>query len=173
MKLSPLITEQEISKKIKELGAEITKKYKGKDLVVVGVLKGSYLFFADLIREIDLDIETDFCALSSYHGGTSSSGEVKITLDMQRSIKDKHVLIVEDIVDTGLTMSFLRTHCESRKPKSIAVASLLFKPEALKVETKLDFVGFKIPNDFVVGFGLDYQGQYRHLPYIAQVQNIN
>lgn len=172
MKLTPLITEKEISKKIKELGAEITKKYKGKELVVVGVLKGSYLFFADLIREIDLDIETDFCALSSYHG-TASSGEVKITLDMQRSIKDKHVLIVEDIVDTGLTMSFLRQHCQSRQPKSIAVASLLFKPEAVKVETKLDYVGFKIPNDFVVGFGLDYQGQYRHLPYIAQVQNIN
>lgn len=172
MKLTPLITEKEISKKIKELGAEITKKYKGKELVVVGVLKGSYLFFADLIREIDLDIETDFCALSSYHG-TSSTGEVKITLDMQKSIKDKHVLIVEDIVDTGLTMSFLRQHCQSRQPKSIAVASLLFKPEALKVETKLDYVGFKIPNDFVVGFGLDYQGQYRHLPYIAQVQNIN
>ena len=173
MKLTPLITEKEIAKKIKEMGAEITKKYKGKELVVVGVLKGSYLFFADLIREIDLDVETDFCALASYHGGTSSSGEVKITLDMQRSIRGKHVLIVEDIVDTGLTMAFLRTHCESRQPKSIAIASLLFKPEALKVEAKLDYVGFKIPNDFVVGFGLDYQGQYRHLPYIAQVQNIN
>ena len=172
MKLTPLITEKEIAAKIKEMGAEISKKYKGKELIVVGVLKGSYLFFADLIRTLDIDVETDFCALSSYHS-TTSSGEVKITLDMQRSIRGKHVLIVEDIVDTGLTMAFLRAHCESRAPKSIAIASLLFKPEALKVEAKLDYVGFKIPNDFVVGYGLDYQGHYRHLPYIAQVQDIN
>lgn len=172
LRLSPLISEEEISQRIDKIGATITDKYRGKDLVVVGVLKGSFMFFADLIRAIDTDLSCDFIGVSSYQGA-SSSGEVKINLDLSRSIKDRHVVLVEDIVDTGLTMNYLKRHLANHKPKSLMTAALLMKPDALKEKCDVDLVGFKIPNDFVVGFGLDYQGYFRNLPYIAQVSNIN
>jgi len=172
MRLSPLISDEEIRTRVVALGAEITDKFRGKDLIVVGVLKGSFMFFADLIREIDTDVTTDFCAVSSYTD-MHSSGEIKLTLDLSRSIRDRHVLIVEDIVDTGLTMNFLKRHFEAHKPKSLQCAALLYKPDALKEKCPVDYIGFKIPNDFVVGYGLDYQGYFRNLPYIAQVSNIN
>lgn len=172
LRLSPLISEEEISQRINKIGATITDKYRGKDLVVVGVLKGSFMFFADLIRAIDTDLSCDFIGVSSYQGA-QSSGEVKINLDLSRSIKDRHVVLVEDIVDTGLTMNYLKKHLANHKPKSLMTASLLMKPDALKEKCDVDLVGFKIPNDFVVGFGLDYQGYFRNLPYIAQVSNIN
>jgi hypoxanthine phosphoribosyltransferase len=172
MRLSPLISEEEISQRITKLGETITDKYRGKDLVVVGVLKGSFMFFADLIRAIDTDLSTDFVGVSSYQGA-QSSGEVKINLDLSRSIKDRHVVLVEDIVDTGLTMNYLKRHLQNHKPKSLMTATLLMKPDALKEKCDVDLVGFKIPNDFVVGFGLDYQGYFRNLPYVAQVSNIN
>lgn len=172
MRLTPLISEDEIRDRIQKMGATITDKFKGKDLVVVGVLKGSFMFFADLIRAIDTDLTCDFCGVSSY-SGAHSSGEVKVNLDLSRSIRDRHVVLVEDIVDTGLTMNFLKRHLMNHKPKSLLTASLLMKPDALKEKCDVDLVGFKIPNDFVVGFGLDYQGYFRNLPYIAQVSNIN
>ena len=172
LRLSPLISEQEISTRVVKIGSELTTKFRGKDLVVVGVLKGSFMFFADLVRAIDTDLTCDFCGVSSYTE-MQSSGEVKMTLDLSRSIRDRHVILVEDIVDTGLTMNFLKKHLLAHKPKSLVTAALLFKPDALKEDCPVDYVGFKIPNDFVVGYGLDYQGYFRNLPYIAQVSNIN
>lgn len=172
MKLEKFISEDKLQKRIAELGAEITEKYKDKELVVLGVLNGSFMFYSDLVRAIDLDLKCDFLGVSSYVG-MKSTGECKLTLDAGMSLKDKHILIVEDIVDTGLTMQFLQKHLEQRQVASMAISSLLFKKEALKVECDIDFVGFEIPNDFVVGYGLDYQGLYRNLPYIASVTNMN
>ncbi len=170
LNLSSYISEEKIQARVVELGKTLTDKFKDKELVAVCVLKGSFMFFSDLIRNIETDLSCEFFGVSSYHG-TTSSGEVKVTLDLSTPVEGKHVLLVEDIVDTGLTMNYLKTAMESRKPKSLTTVSLLEKPEALKVPCKIDYVGFKIPNDFVVGYGLDYQGQYRNLPYIAQVQD--
>ena len=172
LKLSKLIDEEQLSKRIKEMGAEITEKYKGEEVIAICILKGSFMFFADLMREIDLDVTCEFFGVSSYKG-TSSSGEVRVTLDLNRTIEGKHIIIVEDIVDTGLTMNYLKRTLESRRPKSLSTCSLLFKPEALKEECSIDTVGFEIKNHFVVGYGLDYEGYYRNLPYIAQAENLN
>lgn len=172
MKLSQLISADDIASKIKKMGEEITKSFEGKELLVVGVLKGSFMFYSDLVRAIDMDIYCDFMGASSY-SGMKSSGECQLTLDCRTPLKGKHVLLVEDIVDTGLTMNFLKNHIGQREPASLSTATLLLKPDALKVECPLDHVGFEIANDFVVGYGLDYQGYYRNLPYIAQVQNMN
>lgn len=171
LKLSSYLSEELIQKRVKELGEALTKKFRGQDLVAVCVLKGSFVFYSDLVRHIETDISCEFFGVSSYHGNTSSSGEVKVTLDLGHPVEGKHVLLVEDIVDTGLTMNYLKTAILSRKPLSLTTVALLEKPEALKVPCEIDFTGFKIPNDFVVGYGLDYQGYYRNLPYIAQVQN--
>src|SRR6185437_12033099 len=148
-------------------------RFKGKDLIAIATLKGSFMFYADLIREIETDILCEFCSAASYHSGAHSSGEVKLTMDIHCEIKDRHIVLIEDIVDTGLTMNFLRNHFLASKPKSLTTVTLLLKPDALKEKCPVDLVGFKIPNDFVVGYGLDYQGGFRHLPYIAQVANIN
>lgn len=171
LKLSTYISEEQIQTKVKELGAELTKKYQGKDLVAICVLKGSFMFYSDLIRTLQTDVQCEFFGVSSYNGNMTSSGEVKVTLDLGHPIEGKNVILIEDIVDTGLTMNYLRSNILSRKPKSLTTVALLEKPEALKVKCEIDLVGFKIPNDFVVGYGLDYQGYYRNLPYIAQVQN--
>jgi hypoxanthine phosphoribosyltransferase len=173
IKFSTLISEEKITARVREMGIELTEKFRGKDVVAIAALKGSFLFYADLIREIDTDIVCEFCSASSYHDGMKSSGEVKLGMDIGRSIRDRHVLLIEDIVDTGLTMNYLRNHFLARKPKSLTTATLLFKPDALKEKCPLDFIGFEIPNDFVVGYGLDYNGYFRHLPYVAQVANIN
>lgn len=170
LQIKPYITEEKIQKKVAELGAAITKKFKGQPLVAVCVLKGSFVFYSDLIREINADITCEFFGVSSYHGSTSS-GEVKVTLDLAHPVEGKHILLVEDIVDTGITINYLKNSILSRKPASLTTVALLEKPEALKVPCKLDYVGFKITNEFVVGYGLDYQGYYRNLPYIGQVQN--
>lgn len=172
LKLSTYINESDIQAKVKEMGAALSKKFKGEEVVAVCVLKGSFMFYSDLIRNIDGDITCEFFGVSSYHG-TTSSGEVKVTLDLASPVEGKHVLLVEDIVDTGLTMNYLKNSILARKPKALTTVALLEKPEALKVKCEIDLVGFKIPNDFVVGYGLDYQGFYRNLPYIAQVQNFN
>lgn len=169
--VKPYLTAAQLQKRISEIGSELTKKFKGKKVVAVCVLKGSFIFFSDLIRNIDSDVSCEFFGVSSYYGGTSSSGEVKVTLDLSSPVEDKHVLLVEDIVDTGITMNYLKTSILSRKPASLTTATLLLKPEALKVPCEIDHVGFKISNEFVVGYGLDYQGYYRNLPFIGQVQN--
>lgn len=173
LKMSTLIDEKKIQSRVKELGAEITKLCKKEDLIAICVLKGSFMFYSDLIREIEADVKMDFIGCSSYGKGTKSSGEVKMTLDLTQSIEGKNILLVEDIVDTGLTMKFLTETLKVRKPKKIYSAALLFKPEALKVDYKPDFVGFEIGTEFVVGYGLDYQGWYRNLPYVAVVESLN
>ena len=172
-KLEVMLTKDQIAKRVQEMGAQIERDYAGKDLLLLGVLKGSFVFISDLSRSIDLPLSVDFIGLSSYGEATESSGVVKITSDVSKPIENKHVLIVEDIVDTGLTMNFLKKHLLNHKPKSLVTATLLMKPDALKEDCPVDYVGFKIPNDFVVGYGLDYQGYFRNLPYIAQVSNIN
>lgn len=173
LKMSTYISEDEIQKKVKSLGQELSKKFKGKEVVAVCVLKGSFVFYSDLIRNIEADISCEFFGVSSYHGGTTSSGEVKVTLDLSSPVEGKHVILVEDIIDTGLTMNYLKSAILSRKPATLTTVALLEKPDALKVPCEIDHVGFKIPNDFVVGYGLDYNGFYRNLPYIAQVQSLN
>ena len=172
LNLKTHISEEQIQPKVKQIGEELTAKLKGKNVVAICVLKGSFLFFSDLIRQINADITCEFFGVSSYHGNTTSSGEVKVTLDLSSPIEGQHVILVEDIVDTGLTMNYLKKSIESRNPASVTTVSLLEKPEALKVPCKIDYVGFKITNEFVVGYGLDYQGYYRNLPFIAQVQNL-
>lgn len=172
-KLSTLLTEKQIAERVHALGEVLTDKFRNKDLVAICILKGSFVFFSDLIRTINLDLKVEFLACSSYHGGTKSSGEVKMTLDLATPVEGKHILLVEDIVDTGLTMSYLIKSLEQRKPASITTCSLLFKPAALKTDVKLDHVGFEIKDQFVVGYGLDYQNFYRNLPYVAEVENFN
>lgn len=168
--VKPYISEEKLEAKIAEISAALTKKFKGQQVVAICVLKGSFMFYSDLIRQIDADITCEFFGVSSYHGATSS-GEVKVTLDLAQPIEGKHVILVEDIVDTGLTMNYLIKSIEARKPASLTTVALLEKPEALKVKCKVDHVGFQITNEFVVGYGLDYQGYYRNLPFIGQVQN--
>lgn len=173
LQIQPLITTEEIQKKVKELGDLITEKYNGEPVVAICVLKGSMMFFADLIREIRTDLICEFIGLSSYEDKLQSSGEVKMTSDLNTSIAGKNVIIVEDIIDSGLTMNYLQCILKARKPASITTCTLLHKPDAAKEECEIDFVGFKIPNDFVVGYGLDYQGHYRNLPFIGQVSILN
>lgn len=171
LELKTYISEEKIQAKVAEIGKALTTKFKGKKVTAVCVLKGSFMFYSDLIRNINTDITCEFFGVSSYNGGTSSSGEVKVTLDLSSPVEGQHVILVEDIVDTGLTMNYLKKAIESRNPASLTTIALLEKPEALKVPCKLDYVGFKIENEFVVGYGLDYDGYFRNLPYIAQVQN--
>jgi hypoxanthine phosphoribosyltransferase len=170
LEIKPYITEEQLQKKISEMGEALTQQFKGKKVVAVCVLKGSFMFYSDLIRQIQTDLTCEFFGVSSYHG-TSSSGEVKVTLDLAKPVENMHVLLVEDIVDTGLTMNYLKNSILARKPASLTTVALLEKPDALKVPCKLDHVGFKISNEFVVGYGLDYEGFYRNLPFIGQVQN--
>ena len=172
MKLTELISQEKIEKRVNEIGRQLSEKFKDKDVVAVCILKGSFMFYADLIRALDIDLACDFFGVSSYQGN-SSSGEVKLTLDLSKPVHDKHVILIEDIVDTGLTMQYLQKALLARNPKSLTTTTLLLKPSALRCKVKLDVVGFEISDQFVVGYGLDYQGHYRNLPYIAQVQDIN
>ena len=170
---SKLIDEKKILSRVKEMGEELAKIARKEDLILISVLKGSFMFFSDLVRNIDADVKVEFLGCSSYGNAMKSSGEEKLTMDLTTAIEGKSVVLVEDIVDTGLTMEYLVKSLEARKPKSIRTCSLLLKPDALKAKLKLDYVGFEIGNEFVVGYGLDYQGYYRNLPYIAQVDNLN
>lgn len=173
MNVTELIDENQIQKKVSEIGEALTKKFKGEPLVAICVLKGSFIFYADLIRQIDTDLICDFFGVSSYLNSSQSSGEVRLTLDLNQPIAGRNVLLVEDIVDTGLTMNYIKKNLLARNPKSLTTVALLYKPEALKTECKIDYCGFDIGNEFVVGYGLDYQGRYRHLPYIARLNSIN
>lgn len=172
LKLNPVFKPEKLQTRIDELAELINKDFKGQPVTALGVLKGSFVFYADLIRRLDLDVTCDFCEVKSY-SGTQSMGEARLTMDAGTSLTDKNVLIIEDIIDTGLTMNFLKKHIESRNPKTIKIISLLLKPDSLKTKNPADYVGFEISNDFVVGYGLDYQGLYRNLPYLAQIQNLN
>lgn len=150
-----LVSREQIAKRVKELGAQITEDYKGECVTLVCTLRGASIFFADLAREIDGDVVMDFISASSYGEGTTSSGEVKMIKDLSEPIKDKHVIIVEDIIDTGITLTYLKKLFEARSPRSLKICSLLDKPSRRKVELKGDYIGFEIPNEFVVGYGLD------------------
>ncbi|MGI8554929.1 MAG: hypoxanthine phosphoribosyltransferase [Pyrinomonadaceae bacterium] len=170
--LEIMFSAEQIQARVKELGAEISRDYAVKDLVFIGILKGSCIFLADLIRAVDLKLTIDFMAVSSYKDATVSSGDVEILKDLTNSIRGKDVIICEDIVDTGLTLFRLLEILDSRGTNSIKIATLLDKPEPrLKKELKIDYCGFQIPNKFVVGYGLDAAGRYRNLPFIAVVKN--
>jgi hypoxanthine phosphoribosyltransferase len=170
--LEILFSEDTIRDKIAEMGAQITADYEGKDVVLVGVLKGSCVFLADLMRKVELPLSIDFMAISSYKDGMQSSGDVEILKDLSNPIRGKDVIVVEDIVDTGLTLSRLLEILGSRGATSIKLASFLDKPEPrIKKELKIDYTGFVVPNKFVVGYGLDAAGRYRNLPFIAVVRN--
>lgn len=170
--LEVLFSAEEIQARVAELGAEITREYAGRELVLVSVLKGSCVFLADLMRAIDLNLTIDFMSVSSYKDGTRSTGDVEILKDLSNPIRGKDVIVVEDIIDTGLTLSRLLEILESRGANSIKLASFLDKPEPrIKKELTVDYTGFVVPNQFVVGYGLDAAGRYRNLPFIAVVKN--
>jgi hypoxanthine phosphoribosyltransferase len=165
-KVEVLLTEEQLEARIAEMAAEITRDYQGKPLKLVGVLKGSFVFMADLARAIDLPVKVDFIGTTSYLG-TNSSGVVRITSDLSWPIAGEHVLLVEDIVDTGLTMKYLLSNLETRRPASVRVCALLQKPSRARVEVPIAYKGFEIPDAFVVGYGLDWDGRLRNLPYIG------
>ncbi len=170
--LDLLYSAEQIKARVAELGAEISRDYAAKDLVLIGVLKGSCVFMADLMREIDLKLSIDFMAVSSYKDGTISTGDVEILKDLTNPIREKDVIVCEDIVDTGLTLFRLTEILESKGANSIKIATLLDKPEPrIKKELRIDYCGFQIPNKFVVGYGLDAAGRYRNLPFIGIVKN--
>lgn len=162
-----LLEEEAIQKRVEELGHQITRDYEGKELVLVGILKGAVVFFSDLIRHVELPMSMDFMAISSYGNATKSAGVVRILKDLDKDIVGKHIIIVEDIVDSGLTLSFLKDNLVSRGAASLRICALLDKPERRKVDIKADYQGFTIPDAFVVGYGLDYAERYRNLPYIG------
>lgn len=165
-----VISAEEIEDKLAEMGARITRDYAGKDLLLVGILKGAFVVMADLARHIDLPVEFDFMAVSSYGSATKSSGVVRILKDLDQEIDGRHVLIVEDIVDTGLTLQYLLKNLQVRRPASLALAALLIKDGVERPPLDIAYEGFHIPPAFVIGYGLDFDGKYRNLPYVAEVE---
>lgn len=165
-----LINQEQLRQRIAELGAQLTKDYLGKNVLVVGILKGAVIFMADLVREINLPLAYDFMAVSSYGASTKSSGVVRIIKDLDGSVEDVHILIVEDIIDTGLTLKYLIETLKGRHPLSVKVVTLLDKPSRRKADVKPDYNGFVIPDEFAVGYGLDFNGRYRNLPYIGSLK---
>ena len=161
------IDEQKLQARVRELGAQITRDYAGKDLTLICVLKGSSFFCTDLARQVDLPLTLEFLGVSSYHGGTETTGEVRITTDVSKPMAGKHLLIIEDIIDTGLTMSFLLENLRARHPASLKVCTLLEKPARARTQVPIDYKGFVIDDVFVVGYGLDYAERYRNLPFIG------
>ena len=162
-----LLTREQIAARVKEMGKQITEDFKGKDLTVICILKGAVVFFVDLVREIDLPMSMDFMAISSYGSATKSSGVVRIMKDLDKPVNGKDVLVIEDIVDSGMTLSFLRENLLSCGAASLKIATLLDKPERRRVPLHVDYFGVTIPNEFVVGYGLDYDEKYRNLPDIG------
>jgi hypoxanthine phosphoribosyltransferase len=162
-----LITSEEIEEKVREIGARITEDYRGEKLLLIGILRGAVVVMSDLMRNIDLPCELDFMDISSYGTGTSSSGVVRILKDLEEDITDRHVLIVEDIIDTGLTLSYLMRSLLARKPASLEICALLSKPSRRRADLDVKYLGFEVPDEFVVGYGLDYAGAYRNLPDIC------
>ncbi|BDG60916.1 hypoxanthine phosphoribosyltransferase [Caldinitratiruptor microaerophilus] len=169
--VEPLIAEADLKQKVTELARRISADYAGKSLLVVGVLKGAFVFCADLLRQFQgVDAQVDFIASSSYGAATESSGAVKILKDLDTAVEGRHVLLVEDIVDTGLTLRYLRDHIERQQPASVRICVLLDKPSRRQVDVPVDYVGFEIPDEFVVGYGIDWAERYRYLPYIGVVR---
>jgi hypoxanthine phosphoribosyltransferase len=162
-----LVPEEDLQRRVRELGEEISRDYHGKDLFLVGVLKGAVFFLSDLMRAIDVPCEVDFMAVASYGSSTDSSGVVRILKDLDATIEGRDVLIVEDIIDSGLTLSYLLRTLKARDPRSLEVCALLTKPERRKVDLPIRYTGFEIPNKFAIGYGLDHAERYRNLPYVA------
>ncbi len=162
----PLLSSEQISQRVKELGNMISEDYEGKNLIAVGILKGAFMFFSDLVKTIRVPLSLDFMIASSYLG-TSSTEEVHIKRDIEDDLSDKHVLLIEDIIDTGITLNYIREHVLARSPESVKICALLDKKERRQVEVPVDYRGFEIPNEFVVGYGLDYNDMFRNLPYIS------
>jgi hypoxanthine phosphoribosyltransferase len=162
-----LVTEEEIKARLEEIGARIDADYAGKDLLIVGVLKGAVMVMADLARVLHTPVSMDWMAVSSYGAGTTSSGVVRILKDLETDIKDRDVLIVEDVIDSGLTLSWLIGNLKSRGPRSVEVCTMIRKPLAFDVDLHVEYVGFDLPNEFIVGYGLDYAEKYRNLPFIG------
>jgi hypoxanthine phosphoribosyltransferase len=162
-----LIDEDTLQIKIRELGAKIAEDYKGKDLLLICVLKGAVVFVSDLMKRIDLPLEIDFMAVSSYGCNTKSSGVVRILKDLDKGIAGKHILIVEDIIDSGLTLSYLIDNLRARGPESVEICTILDKPDRRKANINIKYTGFQVPDEFVVGYGLDFAEKYRNLPYVA------
>jgi hypoxanthine phosphoribosyltransferase len=169
----PIVTQEQMRMRIRELGRQITADYAGKELILVGVLKGAYAFYADLARAIRIPMRVDFLVVTSYGGKPRSSGKVKMVTDLTEDIAGRDVLLVEDIVDSGLTAQYLVKTLNKRKPRSIKICSLLSKLERREETVFIDYVGFEIPNKYVVGYGLDYQQQYRNLPYLAVLDTVD
>lgn len=162
-----LFTEDKIRERVKEIGQRISEDYKGEELILVGVLKGSVPFMADLMKRVEIPCSMDFMAVSSYGNSTETSGVVRILKDLDFEIENKHVLIVEDIVDSGVTLKYLKKYLQAKNPKSVEVACLLNKPERREVEVDVKYLGFEVPNYFLVGYGLDYAEKYRNLPFVG------
>jgi len=162
-----LFSENELAVRVKELGMQLTRDYAGQEILMIGVLRGAIIFMADLARAIQLPVAFDFMAVSSYGASTTSTGVVRILKDLDEAVEGKHVLIVEDIIDSGLTLNYLLENLKSRNPRSIKICTLLNKPERRKSNVPVDYNGFIIPDHFVVGYGLDYAGKYRNLPFIG------
>ena len=169
-KIKQMLSEEQIAKKVVELAKRIEKDFEGEELLVVGILKGASIFVSDLIRKVNLDVNIDFMSVSSYGNGTQSSGIVKILKDLDVNIEDKNVLIVEDIIDSGLTLSNLVETLKTRNPKSLKLCTLLDKPQRRVVDIPVDYVGFVIEDKFIVGYGIDWGEKYRNLPYIGVVE---
>lgn len=162
-----LYSQEALAKRVAELGEQITKDYAGKKLLVIGILKGSNMFMSDLVRHIRLPLKLDFMVVSSYGDATESSGVVRIIKDLEQSVEDYHLLIIEDIIDSGLTLSYLRENLMTRKPKSIEICTLLDKPSRRKQNVDVKYVGYEVPDEFIVGYGIDYAEYYRNLPYVG------
>ena len=162
-----LVARDELQRRIAELGAEISRDYEGRDLVMIGILKGAVLFLGDLMRFMSVPCEIDFMAISSYGASTDSSGVVRILKDLDINIEGRHVLVVEDIIDSGLTLSYLVRNLEAREPASLEVCALLTKPDRREIDVPVRYTGFEIPNRFVIGYGLDFDERYRNLPYVG------
>jgi hypoxanthine phosphoribosyltransferase len=165
-----VMSEQAIASRVRELAAEVDADYAGREILLVGVLKGAVMFMADFARALSTPVSLEFMAVSSYGSSTSSSGVVRILKDLDREIADKHVLVVEDIIDSGLTLSWLLRNMRSRGPASVEVVALMRKPEAAKIDVPVKYVGFDIPNEFVVGYGLDHAERYRDLPFVGRLR---
>lgn len=167
-----MISEDALKKRIKELGEEMSRDYEGKEVLAIGILKGAVLFLSDLIREISVDTRIDFMAVTSYGASTQSSGIVRILKDLDTSIEGMDIIIVEDIIDSGITLHYLRDYLMGRKPNSLKICTLLDKPERREADIKADYVGFEVGNKFIVGYGLDYNEKYRNIPYITCLEEV-
>ena len=169
----PIVTQEQMRARIREMGRQISADYAGKDLVLVGVLKGAYAFYADLARAIRIPVRVDFIVVTSYGSRAKTSGKVRLVTELTEEIKGKDVLLVEDIVDSGLTVQRLTKSLAKKKPRSIKVCTLLSKPDRRVVDVRIEYVGFKVPDQYVVGYGLDYQQKYRNLPYLAVLDQMD